>query len=212
VPESTRRQFDELQSDISERVRKQLMSPRTLLGGMRLIDESSRLSSQYQDPNYLPFYFHVGRVLDPKRVVCVGLDLGLQVSCLLKGCSGPESSFCVQPPSEGFYSPRLALSNVKSVAGRRFPIEAYSGRPHDHRPQEVARIGFDMAIVTRPTTSDDLMESMDFCWKGLVQGGAMVVDHLSHGESDEVFKDFCLGRSASHHVFKTRYSTGMVIR
>lgn len=193
-------------------MQKQLMPPRTLLGGMRLIDESSRSSSQYQDPNYLPFYFHLGRVADPSDILCVGLDLGLQLSCLLKGCSSSKSAFCIQPPSDEFYSPRLALSNVRSVAGNRFPIELHVGRPHDHRPQEAVRKGFDIALITRAMPGDDLMDSMDFCWKCLVSGGIMVVDYLSHAEGDEIFRDFCLGRSAQHHLFQTRYSSGMTMK
>lgn len=212
MAEGARMSFDDIGSQVSDRMRKQLMSPRTLLGGMRLIDESSRSSSQYQDPNYLPFYFHVGRVVDPGAIICVGLDLGLQLSCLLKGCSSPKYAFCLQPPAEDFYSPRLALSNVRSIAGNRFPVEVHEGRPHDHRPQEAARSSADFALITRPMSGDDLMDAMDFCWGGLKSGGLMVVDYLSYGEGEEIFRDFCTGRSARHSIFQTRYSTGMAMR
>ena len=212
MPENAPPSFDSMQSEISDRMNKQLMTPRMLLGGMRLIDESSRMSVQYQDPNYLPFYFHVGRVFDPKKVVCVGLDLGLHISCLLKGCSSPSFALCIQPQSEEFYSSRLALSNIKSVAGRKFPVEIHIGRPHDQRPQSLVALGFDAAIVTNESSSDKLMEAMDFCWKGLRHGGVMAVDHLTHRENEEVFEDFCRGRSASHCVFRTRYKVGMAMR
>lgn len=212
MPEGELTRLDEVESQISYRMLKQLMSPRTLLGGMRLIDESSRLSGQYQDPNYLPFYFHLGRVINPARIACVGFDLGLQLSCLLKGCSSPKLAFCLQGPSGDFYSPRLALSNIRSVAGNRFPVEVHVGRPHDQRPQDIIRAGVDMALITKGMPSDDLMESMDLCWGGLGSGGAMVVDYLSQGESEDIFRDFCAGRSVRYHIFRTRYLSGMVLR
>lgn len=198
-------------AEVARRIGAQGISSRALLGGMRLIDESSRLTGQYQDPNYLPMYYHMGRVFDPKRVLCVGLNLGLHVSCLLRGCRSPESAVCVESPSESFYSPRLAVSNIKSAAGRRFPVRVHVGDLHDPSLANSCR-GTDMAAVTYEMGSDELMHCMDFCWASLSNGGVMCVDRLSHKDSRAVFDDFCRAKGASPFFLATRYGSGIVER
>lgn len=174
------------------------------------MDESSRSSGQYQDPNYLPFYYHLGRAFDPRRVFFIGLDLGLQVSCLLKGCGTPKSVHCVQPRTESFYSPRLAVSNVKYAAGRRFPIQVRVGDPDDDFLRSCA--GVDMALVSHEMNSDSLMECMGLCWGLLAPGGHLCVDRLCHRDSRGVFRDFCKSRGCDSHVFDTRYGSGIAAR
>lgn len=201
-------EFEELR----RRLESQSVTPRVLLGDMRLLDESSRSSGQYQDPDYLPFYYHVARVFCPRKVFCLGLGLGLHVGCLLKGCSSPESAVCVQPPSDSFYSPRLALSNIRSAAGRRFPALAHEGRLDDPTLQRSVSGSFDLCMVTVEAPTDLLMEFMDFSWGRLRAGGLFLADRLVFGESEDVFDDFCKGRGADAMVFETRYRTGLAIR
>lgn len=198
--------------ELLARLDAQSMPPRALLGDMSLLDESSRSSGQYQDPDYLPFYYHVGRVFSPRRIFCLGLDLGLHVSCLLKGCVAPESAVCVQTPSDSFYSPRLALSNIRSAAGRRFPALAHEGRLDDASVQKSVSASLDLSMATQEASVDLLMEFMDFSWGRLRPGGLLLVDRLVFGESEDVFDDFCKGRGAEAMVFETRYHTGLAIR
>ena len=211
MTETSKLSFESLASDLSSRLASQSVTSSVLLGGARLIDDSSRLSGQYQDPNYLPFYYHVGRVFDPGRILCVGLDLGLQVSCLLKGCSQPESAFCIQEKSDSFYSPRLAISNVRASAGRRFPVAVHVGGLNDPGVFESCR-GIEAAIITGEMAGDPLMESMSLCWSMLSDGGILCVDRLSCGHSEDVFRDFCRARGASSAFFGTRYGSGIASR
>lgn len=203
--------FDGAVADLAVRLAGQGVSSRVALSGMRLVDDSSRLAGQYQDPNYFPFYYHMGRAFSPTRILCVGLNIGLHVSCLLKGCGGPESAVCVELQSDSFYSPRIAVSNIKSVAGRRFPVMVHVGDLLDARLESVCR-GMNMSLITLEMGSDSLMQCMDFCWESLSPGGVMCVDRLSHGVSRAVFDDFCRSKSTKSSVFATRYGTGIAER
>lgn len=196
-------------SDIRLRMAQQAISPRTLLGRMSLIDDLSRQTGQFQDPNHLPFYFHAGRVLNPRRILCFGLEIGLQVSCLLQGCSDPELAFCVQFPTKNFYSPRVAVSNIKTVAGRRFAVGVHVGRMDEDSFPRLPGSHFDMAVVTVPIPPDSLMDSMDSCWAALAESGHIVIDRLSEPRSEEVFRDFCRAKGAEFVVFETRYKVGI---
>lgn len=181
--------FKDKKEDLSRRLESASMPATALLGNMRLLDDLSRHTSQYQDPRYLPFYYHFGRVFAPRRLLFVGLDIGLHLACMLKGCSNPESASCIQPRPESFYSPRLAMSNARSAAGRKFPLGVYVGHLNDQGAKDISLGHFDAAAVTAEMASDSLMDALDFCWSRLSEGGFLCVDRLSRKGSREVFDD-----------------------
>lgn len=188
------------------------MPTTALLGNMRLLDESSRHTGQYQDPRYLPFYYHLGRVFGPRRLLFVGLDIGLQLACVLKGIPNPVSALCIQPASESFYSPRLAVSNAKAAAGRRFPVVVHVGGLRDSDLLLAAEGPFDAALIIADMSDDSLMDALEFCWGRLSEGGVLCVDRLSKKGSREVFDDFCRGKGADNSFFETRYGCGIAAK
>lgn len=198
--------------DLNVRLNAQYVPPAVLLGGMGLLDESSRLTGQYQDPRYLPFYYHICRVFSPRRILLIGLDIGLQLACMLKGCAEPERASCIQRPSESFYSPRLAISNAKAAAGRKFPIVVHVGNMNDRGAIESCSGLFEAAAITAEMPSDSLMDALDFCWSRLSEGGFICVDRLSKEGSREVFDDFCKVKGAANCFFETRYGCGIAVR
>jgi len=201
--------FESVADRIEAGLRTQKVSPRVLLGRLSLIDDASRFSGQYQDPNYLPFYFHVGRALSPRRTMCFGLGIGLQMSCLLQGSPSSESAFCFQPPSSSFYSPRVALSNMNRSFQRRFPCSFSEGFPNDPRFVSENKGNFDLAILAEALPTDLMMDCLGSLLLLLSEGGHMVVDRLSDGKSHEVFLDFCKARGLPHRIFKTRYGSAL---
>lgn len=179
---------------------------------MSVVDDPTKMVTAYQDPNYLPFYFHLGRVLNPKRVLCVGADLGLQVACLLAGCSDPKSALCIQLPSERFYSPRMALSNIRSATNRYFPASVITAALDSEFLSGSLGKGFDLSMIVVPMSVDSMMDSMDVCWSSVGDEGVMVVDMLADRKSSAVFEDFCSSRNLASRIIKTRYGTGIVGR
>lgn len=197
---------------VATRMSQSFLSPKALLSKMSILDDPIRTSSVYHDPNYLPFYFHLGRVLKPRSIFCLGAELGLQVGCLLEGCQDPQRVVCLQPPSEDTYSSRIAVSNIKFVAGKHFPISLGIGTINDDAAAAIKGYRFDLAMIVVSMPVDDLMESMDFCWSLLGDDGLMVVDMLDDRNAGVVFEDFCKGRSIDHRTLKTRYGTGIASR
>lgn len=203
---------DSVADEVGSKMLRGFISPRALLSKMSVVDNANRTSTVYQDPNYLPFYFHLGRTLDPRSVFCLGVELGLQVGCLLEGCAAPQRAACLQPKSEGFYSPRIALSNIKSATNRRFPVSIHVGEVGDEQVSSLKSEKFDLAMIVVPMPVDSLMDSMEFCWSALREDGIMVVDMLDEKKTGLVFSDFCRARNLPHHILKTRYGTGIVGR
>lgn len=199
-------------SEVGRRMAQSFLSPRTLLSRMSVVDSPTRTATAYQDPNYLPFYFHLGRVVEPSRVFCVGLDLGLQVCCLLQGCRNPKGVFCVQPTPDGFYSPRIAMSNIRTTTSRRFPASIHIGGLNDDAVQNVRGEKFDLAMIVSPMPVDSMMDSIDFCWSVLKYDGLLVVDMLDDRKAGLIFSDFCRSRGLDSQSIKTRYGTGIAGR
>lgn len=179
---------------------------------MSVVDSPSRIATAYQDPNYLPFYFHLGRVVRPEKSFFVGLELGLQIGCVFQGCESPASATCVQPPPDHFYSPRMALSNIKSASKGRASISVHMGSVGEYKDSSFPKESFDLAAILVSMPSDSLMDSMDICWSLLKAEGLLVVDFLDEKRSVLVFSDFCKARGLDFGLLKTRYGAGIAGR
>jgi hypothetical protein len=192
---------------LASKLKAQAIGPRVLLDKLRLIDESSRKSSQYQDPNYLPFYYHLGKLVQPKSLLHVGLDLGLPSCCFLQGSPQVERMLCFQRASKDFYSPRIALSNIRDVKGKRFDVDTYYGNVVDGDFIKKMSLKFDMIMVTENINGDKINETLDVCWEYLNLDGFLCLDHIS--ETKDILSDFCKARNRSLVVFGTRYGVGL---
>lgn len=204
--------IDSVAEEVALKLSRGFLSPRTLLSRMSVIDQPSRTVTIYEDSNYLPFYFHLGRATNPRDIFCFGAEIGLQVGCLLKGCGDPRSAFCFQPPGRGPYSPRVAISNVKSATRKNFPISIHVGVAGEDAIPQAKRGCFDLSMIVVPLPVDSLMDSMDLCWSLLREEGTLVVDMLDEGKAGAIFFDFCRARGLRHRVLKTRYGTGIAGR
>lgn len=202
--------LDELITQLKEKMKKQHVPPRILLDRLRLIDEGSRRSGQYLDPNYLPFYYHLSGLISPQDVLHIGLELGLPSCCFLLGSKTASSMTCFQRRLSGFYSPRIALSNIKDVKGRKFPVEFYNGLIIDREMQDKMSKGFDLVMITEKTSPDDLQEILDVTWERLRLDGFVVVDHISEKERAMVFNNFCKTKDRPFFNIQTRYGVSIV--
>lgn len=201
--------LDEAADEIKSRLSRGIISARTVLGRMSLVDEESAMGPSYHDPAYFPYYFHLGRVVDPGRLFCVGLDLGLQTGCALQGCAAPESMFAVQRPASHPYSPRIAVSNIKKTTKKNFQFLFHVGDLGDPDFPAIAPSSFDLAFITCHLPPDPMMNYLHQCWNSVREGGFISVDRLSEAVAEDVFRDFCKSRSVEFRLFKTRYGTGI---
>ena len=185
-------------------MRKQPISSKVLLDRLRMLDDASRLTGQYQDPRYLPFYYYLSKHLSPRSLLHVGLDLGLPSCCFLMGCESVERLVTFQMASNKFYSPRIALSNLKDVR-RRLSVEYHYGRIIDREMESKMISGFDMALITSKMNDDQLNETLDVCWNHLNLDGIVVLDHAGDHKAGALFGAFCRAKNRPTVRFDTRY-------
>jgi hypothetical protein len=202
--------IEEIHGKVEGKLKNQLITSRVLLDRLRLIDETSRRSSQYQDPRHLPFYYYLGKSMEASSVLHVGLDLGLPLCCFLQGSPATERIMGFQRKDKAFYSPRLALSNLKDVKGKGLDFDFYHGGILD--PDLHARLsrGFDLVILTERLNSDQLSETLDVCWNYLNMDGFLVLDHAKAEKNmGDVFSSFCKAKNRPLVLFDTRYGAGL---
>jgi len=202
--------IDEIHEKVEDKLKNQLITSRVLLDRLRLIDESSRKSSPYQDPKYLPFYYYLAKAMEASSVLHIGFDLGLPLCCFLQGSASTGRTLGFQRRDKAFYSPRLALSNIKDIKGRKFESECYHGGVLD--PEFHARLsrGFDLIMITERLNSDQLSETLDVCWNYISMDGFLVLDHAKADKfMGEVLSSFCKAKNRPLVFFDTRYGAGL---
>jgi predicted O-methyltransferase YrrM len=198
---------------LEEKIAKQLMSPKILLGHCRLIEESSRLTSAYTDPYYFPFYYHLGNLISPRAVVEFGLRLGLSASCFLRSCKSVEKYLAVQEQThETYYSPRLARANVRDQYKKQLIVHhGLITDPKFLNSFESDR--WDLAIIDDEVGYDRYMAYLDALWGQVSVDGLVVVDHLTrHEPARKALMDFARANNREPVLLKTRYGVGIIQR
>src|SRR5262252_10253973 len=154
-------------------------SARVLLDNLRLIDESSRKTSAYSDPLYIPFYFHLGQCIQPKNMAEFGFRLGLFTSAFLKSCKTVENVLGFQERTDEFYSPRLGRANVLQNVRRGTPVHIHTGTLHDDVFIDLfQRNKWDLVILNEETLYDKHLAYLDFVWPQMELNGYIVMDYI----------------------------------
>lgn len=197
-------------SDLKSKLKNQFISSRVLLDKLRLVDEQSRKSSQYQDPTYLPFYFYLSKFISPKRVLQVGFNLGLEICCFLQGNKDVEYFLGFQDRKEDvYYSERLALSNIKTI-NNKLATNFYYGKIYDESFINNIQ-NFDLVLINEKSNFDQIKDSLTIFWDKLNLDGYLVLDYLNYNKKiNKIFIDFCKSKNKEGSIFRTRYGVGML--
>lgn len=196
-----------------EQLVDKLTSPITtqiLLPRVRLFDHTSRDSAAFNDPTYLPFYYHIGTQLKVRSAVEVGFGLGLVAACFLRGCPSVKSYLGLQEKTEQFYSLRMGHANVREI----YPadLELFAGS-QDEIKSKVCTGRWDVGIISEKMPPDKLKVYMDVIWNNLSGDGLVIVDYIDTDDSSEqTFRDFCKAKNREPNLYKSRYGLGIVRR
>jgi len=200
----------EIYRQIVAELNKGIVTPRILLDRLRVSDEVYRKSSEYQDSRYVPFFYHLGKFISPKNLFQLGVSLGFPICSLLQSCESVEKIFLFQPRSNQFFSPRLAISNIKDY------FKGDLGYSYGHFTdveftENFDKGNWDFAFVNVIATLDSYRNYLDLIWQQMPVGGILAVDYLSsYQESKEAFSIFCKIVNREPVVFDTRNGTGLI--
>jgi hypothetical protein len=186
----------------------QIIGGKVLLDRLLFIDENSRRTSAYLDHKYAPFYYYLGKYINPKNVLEIGFNLGLLPCCLMLSCKSVNNFLGLSK----YKNDRLGKKNIKNVLKNNFNV--YSGRLYDNEFIDLLdKNNWDLAIINDETTYDEHLNYLDFLWGKMSENAFIVCEHLeSHKPSKEAFLAFSESKSRECKIFNTRYGTGILQR
>ncbi len=187
------------------------INPRVLLNSARLIDEADRRASAYTDPAYIPFYYHLGKLIAPKAVAEVGLRLGLTGAALTRSCVSIEQYLALQESkTDEFYSTRLARANIRD----HFKGELYThvgSVDDDEFSVRLEAREWDLVIVNDEVGYDHHLLLLETMWSNMSLGGWLVCDYIqSHRPARKAWDGFCKARNRTPEFVSTRYGVSIV--
>lgn len=202
--------LSDLQAKLQPELDSQRLGSRVLLDKFRVVDEMSRLSGPYQDPKFLPFYYHLGKFVAPKSLLEIGFRLGLASGCFLQSCKTVNKFLAFQEKDEEFYSPRLAKANIHDVYKSGFDI--YVGNIGDQEFQEKMFGVWDMVFIHQNLSHDTHKNYLSLAWHHLAYNGLLVVEHVRKDNEAvyDSFSSFCRIENRDPIYFNTRYGVGIV--
>lgn len=198
-----------LKKSLDNELSLQKICGKVILDRFCLIDESSRKSPAYIDPNYSGFYYHLGKFLKPSSMMEIGFDLGLLSGSFLTSCKTVNKFFGLRESTNEYVSMRLGKQNIKkAMKGER---DFYIGSVYDKQIELFLLGGYDLILITEQKSYDKHLEYFDFAWSNLSENGVVVIEYLDGNISaKKAFMAFCKSKSREALVFKTRYGTGLV--
>ncbi len=200
----------ELEEKLNFDLNRQLISSTVLLDDLHIIEEDDRKLSQYADPRYVPFYYHLGKYLKPKNLLEYGLGLAFFSTCFMKSCRTVEKFFAFQERDKNFYSNRMAIKNIKRVFNGKFYY--HLGRIVDADCQEKLSVDkWDLVFINEKLHYDTHMLHLDIAWEHLNEGGYIVVDYaITHPNAAKSLANFCKIQNIKPIIIKTRYGAGII--
>ena len=79
-------ELTEFKKALDSNLESRSVSGKVILDRFCVIDESSRRSPSYLDPNYSGFYYHLTKYVHPCSLLEIGFDLGLLSCTFLSAC------------------------------------------------------------------------------------------------------------------------------
>lgn len=200
----------QLAKDINNDLDAQAISGRVLLDRLRLIDEDSRKTAAYLDHRYAPFYYHLGKHIEPKSVIEIGFTLGLLSASLLMSCKTVKQFLGFKSSVPEFVGTRIGKANIRI----RFKGEAnfYIGSLYDQEFIDIfSPNSWDLVILNDETVYDKHLEYLDAVWPHVSEHGLIVAEYIDrHAPAREAFHAFCESKNRQPVVFETRYGTGIL--
>ena len=200
--------IQELEKLVSNDLSKQTISGKILLDRFCMIDESSRKSPSYTDPNFAGFYYHLGKYVKPASLLEVGFELGLFSGSFLTSCKSVQRFCGYHESNPSFFSFRIGSRNIKKVfKGQKHFVDADK---YDENFEKLLKQGWDMIIYPLENKYDRQLDLFEFFWPYLNENGIIVCDNIRRSSSTkEAFEAFVFSKNREHVNFETRHGTAL---
>jgi predicted O-methyltransferase YrrM len=195
--------LQELKTKLEENINQYApVPPKILMNRFCFLSDSSQFTQAFADRRYFPFFYYLGKLLKPTKLLEIGFGLGFVSGCFLQGCKTVNEFTAYQNNDEQFYSYRLGRRNILSVYKNKFSfVDSFKDLGE-----------FDMVLVSGDNTLDKYRIELDMGWKCLTHGGLMVIDRVVYGTevAKKVLPDFCKIINREALIVDSRYGTAII--
>jgi hypothetical protein len=205
--------FDIIQKEIKELLRKKLVNGKILLQDCKLIDENSRRSPSYSDPLYVPFYYHLGKFIKPKSVLSLSFNLGLLEKCFFMSCLETEYFLAFHQTDENVYfSNRMGFYNIRKSYKKDFDF--FTGdMKNDDFHDRIGKRKWDAIFINEEKNYDYILYMLEISWEYLSDDGCIIIDNaLDLKPVKQAYLAFADSVGVKPNFFETRYGTGILFK
>jgi predicted O-methyltransferase YrrM len=201
--------FD-IESDLKKDLNSQTISGKLLLDRFCVIEESSRKTAAYLDHKYAPFYYYLGKYIQPENVMEIGFNLGLLTASFFRSCKTANKFLGFKENSSDYIPVRLGKRNIRLVFKKE--INFYVGNLYDQEMEKLfSSENWDLIFLNEETVYDKHLEYLDFVWDRLNEHGLIVSEYITrHTPAKEALFAFCESKNRKPLLFSTRYGTGIL--
>jgi hypothetical protein len=179
-----------------------------LLSDAKLLDPATRDTPAFNDPRYLPFYYHLGGQLAPRAGYQIGSKLGLVGACFMRGAKVTQSWAAADAPDPAVRHPARTIESNLSL----YCKGAVSSVVLDEAALRADGPPVDVCVLSERFPPDRAELYLDHLWRRLRSEGWLVVDYIGDEAGAAVFHKFCRVKNRQPVVFGTRYGLGVITR
>jgi predicted O-methyltransferase YrrM len=202
--------MENLKKFLDSKLKKHLINGKLILDRFRVLDETNRKASSYNDSSYAPVYYYLGTYLKPKSMIEIGFQLGLLSGSFLIGCKTVENFFAFQEKTNEYYSLRVGKSNIKDHYRKK--LELYYGSSSDNEFLKILNLNFyDFAIINEEASYDKYLHYLDIVWERMSYDGILAMENINKiSAAKQAYSIFCKSKNRDVCIVKTRYGLGLI--
>jgi hypothetical protein len=203
--------LNELKKKLLNKLSNHPLNPKYALSQFKLNNEDYRLSTEYSDPIHYPFYYYLGKLIQPKHLLEFGFESGIESGCFCHGCKSVEHFLGFKHKIDiSYWSARIPKFNVGSVL--KSNVNYWNGDITD--PEFLKQFlvkKWDCALIVRSESHEINRRYFDLVWGQMPLGGLLVVDRIkSNKEMKTAFEEFCKIIQRPNVTIPTRYGVGII--
>lgn len=189
--------------EIEKKLNKKIISSSQLTSNFKFIDNKSKKTIKYNDDFYIPFFYYLGQMIEPKKVFELGVNLAFLSSAFFKSCKKTNYFLGFQQITKDYFNTNIARSNLCLNYKNKYDI--YCGNLKDENFLNLFENQFDLIIINHNYPYDILFEITEEIYLNkLSKNGIIVFSDLIKNNSFDIFQNMSKGYKLSYKVIKEK--------
>lgn len=176
---------------LEELINKSLVDSKKITSGFKLVDQNFKKNIKYNDSQYLPFFYYLGKELKCKNFFELGVNLAIFSGCFFRSCKTVEYYLGFQQKKDDFFNTNIPRSNI-SLSYRK-QCDFYIGDFFDKELQD-KMTKFDLVFINEEYSFDKYFGICESIYlNNLNKDGIMIFSNLNKKNSFDIYENISKG-------------------